>query len=125
MGYVGEAKRRYQREWIAKRRDAFFRDKECVLCGAVEALELDHVDPTVKVTHRIWSWSEARRAVELAKRQVLCASCHEHKTSRDRRTVLVHGTYNFYKAGCRCQECTAAYRDSMRLYRSTGSYVTQ
>ncbi len=70
----------YQRHWIARRRGAFFADKVCVQCGSSERLELDHVDPATKVTSVIWSWSQQRRDVELAKCQVLCHACHVSKT---------------------------------------------
>lgn len=75
-----EAQREYQRLWVARRRDAWFSDKSCVDCGGDEQLELDHVDPSVKVSHSIWSWSRARRDVELAKCVVRCRSCHQVKT---------------------------------------------
>jgi hypothetical protein len=43
-------------------------------------MELDHVDPSQKVDHRIWSWSKARMDVEVAKCQVLCYDCHLAKS---------------------------------------------
>lgn len=81
-----EAKRAYQREWYARRRAAFFADKSCVwpvdggLCGSTVNLRLDHIDPAKKVSHRIWSWSAARRAAEIEKCQVLCHDHHVAKT---------------------------------------------
>lgn len=61
------------------RRDAWFADKYCESCGSLTDLELDHIDPTMKVSHRIWSWSEERRDAEVAKCQVLCHTCHLKK----------------------------------------------
>lgn len=75
-----EAQREYQRLWIAKRRSDFFTDKSCVKCGATTELELDHVNPKLKVTHAIWSWSLVRREAEIAKCQILCHKCHKEKT---------------------------------------------
>jgi hypothetical protein len=43
-------------------------------------LDVDHVDANSKVTHRIWSWSDSRRAAELAKCVVRCEPCHIAKT---------------------------------------------
>lgn len=76
-----ELMREYKREWTAKRRAAWFRDKQCVRCGSVEKLELDHVDPALKVSHSIWSWSEVKRDAEILKCQVLCKACHLSKTA--------------------------------------------
>ena len=69
------------REWIAKRRSDWFADKFCVRCGSVEDLRLDHIDPSTKISHNIWSWSQGRRDVEIAKCQVLCYSHHVQKTA--------------------------------------------
>lgn len=71
---------RYQREWIAQRRAEWFQGKSCVDCNATTDLQIDHVDPQVKVSHRIWSWSRSRREAELVKCVVRCSSCHLKKT---------------------------------------------
>ena len=54
----------------------------CVKCGCwdLDQLEVDHIDPNTKVSHRVWSWSKERRENELAKCQVLCRACHLTKT---------------------------------------------
>lgn len=82
MGYSDrrEYMRKYQREWIARRRAEFFSDKSCLHCGTTERLELDHVDPESKVHHAIWSWSAVRREAEIAKCQILCHDCHLAKS---------------------------------------------
>jgi hypothetical protein len=100
-----ERRREYQREWCAKRRAEWFADKACVDCGTSENLELDHVDPNVKVSHRIWSWSTERRDAELARCVVRCEPCH-----RDRHASLwmQHGTRKRYEKGCRCNLCKLA-----------------
>ena len=72
--------RDYQRAWISKRRLEYFEGKYCERCGSSEDLQLDHVDPDKKISHRIWSWSEERREEEIAKCQVLCKPCHRSKT---------------------------------------------
>ena len=53
---------------------------KCVKCPSTEKLQFDHIDPKQKVNHRIWTWSPARRAAELAKCQLLCEPCHIQKT---------------------------------------------
>jgi hypothetical protein len=71
---------------------------------------VDHVDPSTKVNHVIWSWSENRRLAELAKCQVLCHDCHVKKTIAQSLPQSVHGKLHMYrKHGCRCNECIKAY----------------
>lgn len=109
------AQREYQRLWMQKRRSEFFSDKACEECGSTDRLELDHIDPKDKTTHKIWSWSAERRDAEIAKCQVLCAECHKEKT-RAQRPPARHG-YGMYKRGCRCELCVTRNRDQTRLYR--------
>jgi 5-methylcytosine-specific restriction protein A len=66
-----------QRAWSrvvrprALARDGF----ACVLCGARERLEVDHVQPIAK--GGAWTLENA---------QTLCADCHREKSVRDRHT---------------------------------------
>ena len=86
MGYKDpikkmEYQREYQRKWLAKRRQEWFdQNGPCVKCESWDNLEVDHIDPSQKVTSVVWSWSEKRRNEELAKCQVLCENCHHEKT---------------------------------------------
>lgn len=79
-----DRQREYQAQWRAKRRAAWFEGRRCLDCGSREDLTLDHVDPKTKVSHKIWSWSRARREAELAKCVVRCLPCHRKKTARYR-----------------------------------------
>ena len=80
-----EAQRSYQREWLAARRRQWLEEHgPCVDCKTWDELEVDHVDSSTKVTHRVWSWSKARREAELAKCVVRCAACHDAKTTASR-----------------------------------------
>lgn len=108
----------YMLQWISQRRCNWFAaNGPCVECGSVENLELDHIDPNKKVSHRIWSWSKKRRDEEIAKCQVLCRSCHTHKTYRDYYELLPkHGTTG-YRHGCRCDVCRKANTLARREYR--------
>ncbi len=73
--------RDYQKGWVRSRRLIWLEaNGPCRQCGSWERLEIDHVDPTRKTSHRIWSWSAERRAAELKKCQVLCHACHRAKT---------------------------------------------
>lgn len=84
MPYKDKAKQlEYQRKWMAARRAEYFDGKSCVTCGSTESLELDHIDPTTKVHHAIWSWRAERREAELAKCQPLCRDCHISKSRKE------------------------------------------
>lgn len=84
MGYEGDKKREYQRDWLSKRRAEGIKllGGKCVVCGSTEKLEVDHIDAKSKVDHRIWSWSDERRKKELAKCQLLCQKHHGVKTTK-------------------------------------------
>lgn len=118
-----EQRRKYAREWIARRRAEWFADKVCARCGVTEDLRLDHIDPRLKVDHRIWSWSQVRRDVELAKCQVLCYECHTAKTWEQMpitngTEVVEHGTNAMYDHyGCHCDPCKEAQKKRKRSYR--------
>lgn len=116
MGYTGEAKRMYQRQWVAQRRAEWFEDKSCAQCGSTECLELDHIERKTKVSNAIWSWSKVRREAELAKCQVLCVSCHRQKTTEELRQKR-HGTSTMYRNGCRCDPCKERQKKRMRTWR--------
>lgn len=73
----------FQIAWMKKRRDEWFAGKVCARCGSTENLVLDHRDPKLKVSHRIWSWCRERREAELAKCQALCRYCHRLKTAAE------------------------------------------
>lgn len=114
-----QEQREYQRRWIALRRSAWFAGKCCVWCGSVQKLELDHIDPALKVHHRVWSWSEVRRAAELAKCRPLCGVCHKARSVAQLRKPIVHGTIvGYMNHGCRCDPCRLAnstYRAKRRI----------
>lgn len=94
--------RRYKREWIARRRAAWMADKVCEHCGSKDRLEIDHIDPEEKISHKVWSWRPERRDAELAKCRVLCHDCHVQ------RHAAQCGTTRRYSLGCRCEACCRA-----------------
>lgn len=115
----GKLQREYQRNWIRKRRAAYFNGKSCAHCGSTSELELDHIDRTKKLSHNVWSWSAPRRAAELAKCQVLCSDCHLKKSLAERPKPK-HGG-GMYKHGCRCDKCVQWNRD--RVNRQRGKLI--
>lgn len=82
----------------------------CAYCGSWDRLEVDHINPEDKITHKFWGWSKDRREAELAKCQPLCHDCHWTKTLQERRPRLLksHGTPARYRGGCRCKQCRLA-----------------
>lgn len=111
MGYKNiEKKREYQRNWIAGRREKYLKDKGCAkkdeTCEG--DLQVDHIDPSQKWTHRFWSYSWEKIEAEMKKCQILCASHHYRKTAADIRKMKqkAHGTQAGYdKWRCRCEQC--------------------
>jgi 5-methylcytosine-specific restriction endonuclease McrA len=126
MPYKDKTKQlEYQRKWMEIRRATFFTNKQCVKCGSTNLLELDHVDPSEKEDHRIWSWSEDRQKQELLKCQVLCSTCHMEKTNIENRAAftkeITHGTISGYQnKGCRCSICVMFYRSNRSRARLRG-----
>lgn len=114
-------KREYDRQWMQARRQAWFAvNGPCVKCGTWENLELDHKDPSTKITHNVWSWAEERREIELAKCQVLCVACHMEKSIFEMHRPIRHGTrtsYSYHK--CRCIVCVESMRNYFRNNRVT------
>lgn len=114
-----QKKRDADRVRVAARRTAWIAaNGPCRECGGSEELEVDHVDPKTKVSHRIWSFRQEKREEELAKCQVLCKSCHQKKTNRENYEPVPHGTHTRYmNYKCRCDACRAAHAAKNTLYR--------
>lgn len=116
-----EQQREYQRQWLAARRQAWLDEHgPCVKCGSSDRLEVDHVDPTQKITHSVWSWAKDRREAELAKCQVLCHDCHQEKSVAAEIAKWgprEHGTVRMYDTGCRCVPCVEDFRRYFREKR--------
>lgn len=125
MSYATRSEQqKYQREWCAKNRAAFLDGKSCVVCGTTSQLEVDHIEPALKISHNVWSWAPARRAAELAKCQVLCNTHHKAKTRAD-RPVPEHGTISRYGGihKCRCDACRKANSDRTALHRARAKHA--
>lgn len=92
-----EEQRRYQCEWVKRRRRAWIMDNgPCALCGSWDELEVDHTVNLSKgiPTANIWSLSPTNpvRLRELAKCRVLCRPCHLEKTKTTDVLYRVRGT---------------------------------
>lgn len=118
MPLVGEAKREYQRNWVASRKSQWFAGKSCVTCGSFSGLEINHIDRAKKVSHRVWSWSTPRRDEELTKCEVLCHACHKEVTRKQFSKPIQHGTKSGYNRGCRLECCMEGMRKYFRDYRN-------
>lgn len=118
MPYKNIAERlEYQKLWLRERRKEFFRGKMCIECGSTTALEIDHIDSGLKISHRIWGWCDSRRRAELEKCQVLCRTCHIKKTWTVDRDRAKCGSTAQYGHGCRCQDCVTAKSQSDKVFR--------
>ncbi len=79
-----DRQREYQREWKDARRKKWFKENgPCLKCGSWDSLQIDHRDPSQKVSNSIWSWSKERRDMELDKCDILCSECHRKKTEKN------------------------------------------
>ncbi len=105
-----ERQREYQANRLLYLRNEWINSNgPCVKCRTWKNLEVDHVDPSTKVSHNVWSWSPDRRKEELSKCQVLCVECHKEKTAKHYFSNLNHGTQGMYRHGCRCIDCKSRY----------------
>lgn len=102
-----EIQKTYQREWIRKRREKYTAGFCCIDCGSKEKIHIDHVDPSKKLDHRIWSWSEKRLLEELNKCVPRCENCHTERHAKEMR-VDHHGLTMYENHGCRCKTCKKA-----------------
>lgn len=121
MPYKDKNKQReYCRNWIKERRGKWFKENgPCVSCGSWEDLEVDHEDPSKKISHRVWSWNDSRRLAELSKCRPKCKKCHKIRTAKQLSIMnsrpITHGIVAGYlQRGCRCNLCTAFYRSWRR-----------
>lgn len=113
MGHTSESRKRAYEKIKTRKNEWFKNNGPCKRCGSWEKLELDHIDRNTKQHHAIWSWSQQRREVELAKCQVLCNSCHKIKTASEN---MRHGISR-YDYGCRCDICRKAKLDRVHSWR--------
>lgn len=93
----------------------------CVVCGAKEDLQLDHIDRDKKSFNisQMWSIAQDKWETELAKCQLLCGTCHRAKNVWElnkKAAVRTHGTLSSYRY-CKCDLCRKAYSDYWTSYK--------
>lgn len=98
---------------------------KCVKCEGVDKLQIDHtnhLDKAFTVSSR-WGLSWEKLIPELEKCQLLCKTCHTHKTQQEgsqakgwtNQPRQRHGTvWSYSKYKCRCAECKAAKSAAMK-----------
>lgn len=118
-----EQQKKWQREDRAKKRTQWLLENgPCKHCGSWENLNVDHIDPKLKISHSVWSWTKVRRDIELAKCQVLCFPCHTIKSTLERGQTIggKHGASKYNK-GCRCNICIEDNRKYKREWKRVNS----
>jgi hypothetical protein len=60
----------------------------------MQNLELHHLDPEAKTSHKIWSWSPAKLRRELDKCIALCRDCHKEETRKQLRDLALKAPRN-------------------------------
>lgn len=117
MAYKNKLEQRaYQLNYVtAKRRKYIEQLGCCFFCGSHDDIQIHHLNPDEKESHRIWSWSDERIENELRKCIAICESCHTKYHQLQRRKDIQHGTLSAYRIGCRCTDCRRARSDQSKL----------
>ena len=122
-----ETQRAYQLAWMHKRRAGYvaLHGGKCKNCGSDNDLEFNHIDPSQKVSHRIWSWRTDRILEELKKCELLCKTCHDKETVKQFGfKQYTHGTNTCYtEMPCRCQLCRDAVAADRRRQRAARQLI--
>ncbi len=125
MGHTPETRAKAYNKQVQLKANWFKTNGPCKRCSSWERLELDHINPTLKVSHTIWSWSEVRRNEELTKCQVLCYWCHLDKSMLEKMVPLEHGSTAYKSGRCRCGICKLAQKEYMQIWRERKAGLTQ
>jgi len=92
-----------------------------VICGSVDNLELDHIDPTTKsftIGRALASVSEAKYQAEIVKCQLLCKQHHIEKTTSEQiRFICKNGHKRTADNVNQTRGCKQCVRDYTREWR--------
>lgn len=117
MPYKDRSKqRKYQLDFVVRRRREYFKDQKCLICGSLKKLVLHHMVPSEKNSHKIWSWRKERREEELKKCIILCDNCHKEIHGKYKNEEW-HGKRHGYEVKkCRCLKCKEYKRRINKKY---------
>lgn len=92
---------------------------KCIICGAIENLEFDHIDPATKNFNigRLTNVSREKLEKELPLCQLLCKFHHDIKSVHEKS--VDHGEGLTGKKNCRCNLCGPLKNLYMRKFRSS------
>lgn len=87
---------------------------KCVVCGTINDLEFDHIDPQNKeftIGNKMFiPWQTL--LIELDKCQLLCDKHHKEKHSTEHGSLRMYTNYK-----CRCDLCRTTWNENSRIYR--------
>lgn len=113
----------YDQERYLSRKDELLKivGSECVICGSMDSIEFDHIDPSTKEYALMSRWNRPLSEIlgEAKKCQPLCHVCHKDKTAQERS--VEHGQGVTGKRNCRCGPCRElknAYKREWRKRRN-------
>ena len=82
----------YTRKWVTNRKN-LLKEKmggKCVICGATENLQFDHINPLEKSYNISNNYFRKDVDEEIAKCQLLCSTCHLEKTKNDWLSGIIY-----------------------------------
>lgn len=91
---------------------------KCALCDETSILQMDHIDPSTKVScvSGMSKTTDTRFWAEVKKCQLLCVRHHDEKTRRENpRSAENVGHGKLKNSRCRCEKCLASKRKHMTL----------
>jgi|GEM_PF-2811688 len=117
--FYNEYMRKYMLEKYHKKRAKLIEllGGKCMVCGSVNQLEFDHIDPNTKsfTIAQLNTMAYDKAVEECKKCQLLCKPCHNTKTILEKgfqevKGKDIHGTISSYKY-CRCEICKNFYKE--------------
>jgi 5-methylcytosine-specific restriction endonuclease McrA len=63
---------------------------KCCECGTIDCLEIDHINPGLKIDRRclyVCSWDRIKSEIKMNNLQLLCSFCHQKKSQLQQDTA--------------------------------------